>query len=337
MQCNMRKKILACAVVFALMIASFTNCKANDPKEDDESAPYFYRAKMIDFISDLSSYARSKNSNFALITNNGLDLYQKDQVPDGYAQRLLDAVGGALIEGAQYNWDDNHDGGVATSKKTKKYIADDTAVLHANNKPVFSADYCGKDPQKAATAVKENAKNNIATFPARYKELTSLEYVNQENFTKNRDINTLNDVQTFAFLLNPDKFANKADYLNALKNSPTDLLIIDLYYDDKPLTPEDLSSLKIKADGHKRLVYSYMSIGEAENYRYYWQKSWSKKLPDWIIGKNDEWEGDYPVKYWSKEWQKIIYGTPDAYLDKILTAGFDGAFLDIVDGYENFE
>ncbi|WP_196593960.1 hypothetical protein [Pectinatus sottacetonis] len=35
--------------------------------------------------------------------------------------------------------------------------------------------------------------------------------------------------------------------------------------------------------------------------------------------------------------QNILYGSKDAYLDKIISAGFNGSFLDIVDGYENFE
>lgn len=43
------------------------------------------------------------------------------------------------------------------------------------------------------------------------------------------------------------------------------------------------------------------------------------------------------MKYWRREWKNILYGTPDAYLDTILAAGFDGAFLDVVDGYQYFQ
>jgi cysteinyl-tRNA synthetase len=39
------------------------------------------------------------------------------------------------------------------------------------------------------------------------------------------------------------------------------------------------------------------------------------------------------VKYWRPEWQDILYGSREAYLDKIISAGFDGAFLDVVDAY----
>ena len=44
--------------------------------------------------------------------------------------------------------------------------------------------------------------------------------------------------------------------------------------DANALTAADLARLRVKPDGSRRVVLSYLSIGEAENYRYYWNKSW---------------------------------------------------------------
>ncbi len=41
------------------------------------------------------------------------------------------------------------------------------------------------------------------------------------------------------------------------------------------------------------------------------------------------------VRFGDPEWQRIIFGTPDSYLDRILAAGFDGIFLDRVDAYQD--
>ena len=41
--------------------------------------------------------------------------------------------------------------------------------------------------------------------------------------------------------------------------------------------------------------------------------------------------------YWTKSWRDILFGSKDSYLDKILNAGFDGVYLDVVDAYEYFE
>ena len=80
-----------------------------------------------------------------------------------------------------------------------------------------------------------------------------------------------------------------------------------------------------------------MSIGEAENYRYYWKPGWALIQPPWLLGENPNWSGNFKVRYWEADWQRIIFGADDSYLKKILDAGFDGVYLDLVDVYEHFE
>ena len=63
-----------------------------------------------------------------------------------------------------------------------------------------------------------------------------------------------------------------------------------------------IEELKIKNNGGKRLIIVYLSIGEAEDYRFYW----NKKKPNWIVKENENWEGNCIVKYWSPEWKNII-------------------------------
>ena len=43
------------------------------------------------------------------------------------------------------------------------------------------------------------------------------------------------------------------------------------------------------------------------------------------------------VKYWDPEWQKIIYGNDASYAKKLIDAGFNGAYLDIIDAFSYFE
>ena len=38
-----------------------------------------------------------------------------------------------------------------------------------------------------------------------------------------------------------------------------------------------------------------------------------------------------------KEWEEILFGSKDAYLDQIIAAGFDGAFLDVMDAWQYFK
>ena len=65
-----------------------------------------------------------------------------------------------------------------------------------------------------------------------------------------------------------------------------DVLVIDYSKDggqDEAFTVRDLDILKKKPDGSRRYVLSYMSIGEAETYRYYWKWTWGGKwYTEWI-------------------------------------------------------
>ena len=49
--------------------------------------------------------------------------------------------------------------------------------------------------------------------------------------------------------------------------------------------------------------------------------------------KYDGYTDEFWVNFWEKEWQTIIYGNDNSYMKKIITAGFDGAYLDNVEAY----
>ncbi|WP_206076181.1 MJ1477/TM1410 family putative glycoside hydrolase [Marinitoga lauensis] len=87
----------------------------------------------------------------------------------------------------------------------------------------------------------------------------------------------------------------------------------------------DISRIKSK----DIIPLAYLSIGEAEDYRFYWNEKWYYDPPEWLDAENPKWEGNYKVKYWYKEWKNIIF----SYLDKIISQGFSGVYLDLIDSY----
>jgi cysteinyl-tRNA synthetase len=146
------------------------------------------------------------------------------------------------------------------------------------------------------------------------------------NPSENPDWSTVND---FAYQLQNIDLA-------AISASKFDLLIIDYSADGSDalrFTPEEIAALKNSAGG-KKIVLAYMSIGEAQNYRGYWDPAWVPGNPSWLDLQNPEQPGNYAVQYWDPAWQAIIFGSPDSYLNKIIAAGFDGVYLDHVNAYE---
>jgi cysteinyl-tRNA synthetase len=111
-----------------------------------------------------------------------------------------------------------------------------------------------------------------------------------------------------------------------IANSSSDLVVIDYSGNDGPFSKAQVERMKQKPDGSRRVILSYMSIGEAENYRWYW----SQRSSSWLGAENSKWRGNYSVRFWDPAWQEIIF----AYTDRILAAGFDGVYLDKVDEFE---
>lgn len=125
--------------------------------------------------------------------------------------------------------------------------------------------------------------------------------------------------------------------LPGLTASTSDLLVIDYAKTGSngtsPLSADEVAALKRKPDGGRRLVVAYLSIGEAEEYRPYWQASWKADPPAWLAEKNCRWPDNHLVRFWHDEWEDLAYRGPESYLARIQAAGFDGVYLDRIDVY----
>jgi cysteinyl-tRNA synthetase, unknown class len=122
--------------------------------------------------------------------------------------------------------------------------------------------------------------------------------------------------------------------------APHDLLVIDSEISanrtfERQLRSEEVARMKRRPDGTPRVLLAYLSIGEAERYRPYWRQEWYDvaRKPVWLDKENRRWVGNFAVQFWHPEWQQLIFGSPDSYLDRIVAQGFDGVYLDRADAF----
>lgn len=203
---------------------------------------------------------------------------------------------------------------------------------------IMITDYCSMQ-SKMDISYSVNHTNNYISFASDHRELDNIPNYPSPIYNENSDtITSLQQAKIFFYLINPDNlYTNKQDFVDAIKNTNYDYIIMDFFYNGEEFTATQIEELKQKANGGKRLLICYMSIGEAENYRYYWQSNWTIGNPSFIEKENPNWQGNYVVRYWETEWQHIIFGNDNSYLKKILDAGFNGVYLDIIDALEQFE
>jgi cysteinyl-tRNA synthetase len=148
--------------------------------------------------------------------------------------------------------------------------------------------------------------------------------------------------KSMAYVLQADKLGgSRAEVVKKLANCDRDLLVLDAAFstDDGEWTPAEIAALHAGKAG--RRVVAYVSIGEAEDYRPYWQKHWDANrdgkpdasAPKFLDTENPDWKGNYRVRYWQPAWQQIMLPA----VDRVLAQSFDGIYLDIVDAFEFYE
>ena len=320
-------------IINLILFAALIVCLSCGDDEGDEDVDY--KQEMRTFVEGISEYAKGINEDFVIIPQNGQELVTDNGDTDGDPDvAYLNSIDGVGREDLFYGYDDDDQ---ETPKTDKDYMMVFLDICEDAGVEVLVTDYCYSHQKMEESYVKNQAKGYIS-FAAPDRELGVIpDYPDEPNNVNAYDIGSLDAARNFLYLLNPENYASKNEFIEALSATDYDLLIIDYFFEDEEFTVSEINTLKLKNNGGRRLVVSYMSIGEAEDYRYYWHSDWENHPPSWLAGENPEWEGNYKVRYWKQEWKNIIYGSDDSYLGRIVNKGFDGVYLDIIDAFEYFE
>ena len=319
--------------VFILLL----NILSCDRQEDIVPPPdNDFRQAMREFVIGISAYAKAIRPDFPIIPQNGIELVSTNGEETGPPHTAyLDAIDGNGQEDLFYGYSKDDK---ATPKADNEYLISFLDISRMAGKTILVTDYCSTH-SKMDDSYSRNAAKAYVSFAADRRELNDIPDYPQSIHSENNDVITsLSQVKNFLYLINPDQFATKADFIQAVTATNYDLIVMDLFFQDGvAFTSSEINQLKSKANGGKRMVICYMSIGEAEDYRYYWLPEWNSNKPSWMNDENPKWAGNYKVQYWNEEWQGIIFGNDHSYVKRILDSGFDGVYLDIIDAYEYYE
>jgi len=334
-----KKVLLALPVLLSILSCSQTE-KVSPSQPEDQRKPQTeltaidYREEMRKFVIGISQYAKARNSQFAIIPQNGIELITTNGESDGsLATSYVNAIDAVGQEDLFFGYTDDN---VPTPSEDNLYLREFLNRIKTSKK-VLVTDYCsGKTNMDKSYS--SNNTNGYISFAADQRELFNIpSYPVQPYGVNSNNITSISQAKNFLYLINPEKYASKAAFINAVKATNYDVILMDLFLNNTAFTATEIDQLKTKANGGKRLVICYMSIGEAEDYRYYWQSTWKVGNPPFIAAEDPNWPGNYYVQYWNADWKAIIYGNGTSYTQKLLNSHFDGAYLDIIDAFEYFE
>lgn len=300
--------------VALLCIICLASCKE---KRSDKAGE-----RMQQFVIDISNYSRQQDSDFIIIPQNGVELAFSYLDPaDGLKASYMSAIDGFGIEELFYDELANADQERLSMCRTVQPL-----------KPVLVADYV-LDDTNIATSIQKNSDEGFLSFPRAH---DNHDYILIPNFITNEntgDITSLTQAKNYLYLISTDNYSSKEEMIVALEATNYDVVLIDLFFEDDAFTADEIARLKVKSNGGKRLAISYINVGAAENYRYYWKGSWKLHRPNWLKKRYDGYDNEIWVKFWDDEWKGTIYGNDNSYIKRIIDAGFDGAYLDNVEVY----
>lgn len=278
--------------------------------------------KMQEFVINISTYARTLDPDFIIIPQNGSELaymyaYPEEEFNDLY----MNSIDGFGVEELFYN---------------ESYSVDNERLLMLrqlkSSKKIMVSEYV-TNPLDIDDAFSKNHEEGFICFVRNSDNYHYMNIPDSIPFENDAHITDLSLVQNYLYLISTDNFSTKEEMIHAISLTNFDMIIIDLFFNETELTSSDISQLKTKANGSTRLVISYINIGSAEKFRYYWKSNWGLHHPLWLKKKYDGYDDEFWVKFWKEDWQNIIYGNDESYMKKILDAGFDGAYLDNVEAY----
>ncbi len=315
--------------IFLFLISLFS-CRKIHRNSDYQNIDF--KQEMRKFVIGISQYAKNIKPDFLIIPQNGVELItQNGQENGALHQQYLQAIDGQGQEDFNYGFDDDD---IPTSNDEHQYLKHFLDLEKGLDKKILITDYCSIT-NHIAESYQKNDQYGYTGFVAISRELDIIPtIIHQEN---SENINQLSQAKNFLYLINPANYATKEEFIHTLKQTNYDLIIMDWSLNRIPFTSQELDSIKHKQNGGLRKIIAYVSIGEAESYRYYWQNDWDSNKPFWLEAENPDWPGNYTVKYWEKSWQDIIYGNNQSYIKKVIEAGFDGVYLDKIDSFEFFE
>lgn len=117
--------------------------------------------------------------------------------------------------------------------------------------------------------------------------------------------------------------------VDELVSSPHEVAVIDLARDggDDYFSRDEITALEESG----KQVFSYFSMGSIETYR---PEAADVADADLVLNRWDDWPDENFVEYWEEDWWDLVIRPR---LDRSLSAGFDGAYLDVPNAYEEID
>lgn len=316
-----------------------------------------FREELRKLVEGLAQYAEARDPKFVIVGRNPLGLMatsnweiqrqslvdpkaeDRDPIPDTAPGapfrrilRDLDAV--ALDDLDCPKPKPQPDAPQPTPAQIKAEAAREAQIkaIRAAGTPILGLDRCALSHYELARKGRAAKVLSVAAIgaPDAPKRMPS----ERPPYENSDGVTVLADARNAYWLRSPRAYGSKADWLAAAMKSNADLLIVDAFYAaDQPLTKADVTGLKYKFMGPRRLVLAEIDLTAARDDRYYWKREWRiGETPILREPLRDHSNGAL-ANYWLKDWKDIL----GQYFVGLMDLGFDGVLLEGLEAADRLE
>lgn len=311
-----------------------------------------YRNALRENIIGLAHYAQATNPDFQIMVHEGQDLLSKslwEYHLEGYLKARNDGQDVSdpsfLLNLKQTSPEFEPIVGSASAEYLRSIDAiavnnslcsnlSVSPIISQEHIKLFSIDECPNE-KIFDKAISKSLQENIPLYAFINKETAFKKIVAQPIIKENaKNIFNLKSAQNISFLLKDDLYADKQDFIDAVRNSNYDVVVISPYFRNKtPFTPEEVNAMKYKKNGTRRQLLARFNITEALDNAYYWQPGWKIGTPNWLVRPSFSEEHGIITRFWTQEWKEHMAH----YFISLIKTGYDGAFLTGLENHRYFE
>jgi cysteinyl-tRNA synthetase len=308
------RKLAPTLVITALLVISSGCLQFGDEEMDPED-------EMRSLVGKISSYARETDPTFVVIVSNGEDLATDE---GRRAKGYLNAIDGVARDDLFFGWN-------GMDAPTPWAISEDlSARLNESKdagKVVMVVDHCSK-PGYLWDAMEWANDRSFLYFASDSEGLDTIPvYPADPPGAHNGDVTSLSEARNLLVLIVGKAWESRSDYLDSLRGTNFDVLVIDAFFNNTPLTPGEVDSLRVKKGGGERLVIAVMGLGEVDERQHVWKDQYEAQPPGWLGKEVPGQPGKHLVKYWEKGWRSVLFKSEGAWLDSVMASTFDGVYL----------
>jgi endo-alpha-1,4-polygalactosaminidase (GH114 family) len=302
------------------------------------------REAMRDYITEISTYARKQNRNFAIMTMGGLELFEKvdpvDPTKRAPASTYIRSIDGLIVRELNYHPPRDNKPDTRTDEKVRGEMMRLANIGLERGLKFWSIDYAANQAMAEAGIKAAEAKSFIP-FPmfnanGRFDRLPGFP---ARPLNENPDsIIGIGHVKNFMVLTDTMRWDTQEQFVQAIDDTNYDAIVLDSFFRGRePFDKRAIDEMKYKKLGSRRLVLAMLNIAQAEDYRFYWKPNWKEGSPSFIQAPLEGEPDKFNTRYWDPAWKQIISGNPNSFLYGLITQGFDGAVLEGVESYKAVE